>query len=69
MFIHLLLTCCYCALTLDGYGCGNMEDICQHGNCGETNPWWAVDLGSTQTFTHVMLLNRRNHNCKQKLHI
>lgn len=35
--------------------------------CAEDSPWWQVDLGRMQEVGHVVILNRWNECCREKL--
>ena len=37
---------------------------CQHIMCDEIDPWFAINLESSQRFTHLVLVNRVDEYCK-----
>ena len=52
---------------MDGNSDGDFNNglSCSHTNYGDTDPWWRVDLGSSQPVSEVFIVNRIH--CQDRL--
>ena len=61
---NLTITLLHTLAVTVAIACTGDETGCQHTGCDEDEPWFVVDLGSNQRFTHIVLANRLDQFCK-----